>query len=147
MQVGAYPTPVVPPGENALAELQRRVEELERGPTAVPPDLQHRIDALKARAAQTPGPAPVAHRVSSTYPPPVIPTAAYARMVSGAPPPALSTTHDIPVDIDVDSRFDGRARRRRVILRFFLFILIVFGGLVGAMVYSYSPQARVLLTH
>jgi hypothetical protein len=74
--------------------------------------------------------------------PPGGPGAAYARSISEAPPPPAYSSGDI----DIDSPFDGRARRRRVVVRFVLFIVIVFGALLGAMAYSYSPQSRVILT-
>jgi hypothetical protein len=112
------------PVEQAFAELQRRVEELERGPNAVPPELQQRIDALKMRAHTAP--------------------VTYARSISVAPPPPAFSAVD---DIDIDSPFDGKARRRRVVIAFVVLILVVFGALLGAMAYSYSPQARVILTH
>jgi hypothetical protein len=144
----AEPAPIAPV-EQALVELQRRVEELERSPNSVPPELRQRIDALKVRA-HAPPPVPQAApnlagalvlptyaRATSAPPPP------YVRATS-APPPALISVDDIDIDIDVP--FDGRARRRRVVIRFILFVLVVFGGLVGAMIYSYSPRARVMLT-
>jgi hypothetical protein len=136
------PTPLAPV-ENALVELQRRVEELERGPNTVPPELQQRINALKARAHATPG---------STPPPGAIPAVVggglvlgptYARSISVAPPPPTFT---VTGDIDIDTPFDGRARRRKVVVGFVIFLVLVFGALVGAMAYSYSPEARVLLT-
>jgi hypothetical protein len=143
----AEPPPIAPV-EQALVELQRRVEELERSPNSVPPELRQRIDALKVRAHTAP---PVAQAAPSLAGALVLPT--YARATSAppparatsAPPPALISVDDIDIDIDVP--FDGRARRRRVVIRFILFVLVVFGALVGAMIYSYSPQARVILTH
>jgi hypothetical protein len=136
-----HAAPVAPP-TSALAELQRRVEELEGGATSLPPELQQRIEALKARAT-TPG----------SIPPGAVPAVVsgglvlgptYVKSISVAPPPP---TFVVTGDIDIDTPFDGRARRRKVVVRFVIFLVLVFGGLVGAMAYSYSPQARVLLKH
>jgi hypothetical protein len=133
----------VPP-TNALAELQRRVEELERGgPNSIPPELQQRIDALSKRAQGAPGsirPGEIPAVVGGG----LVLGPTYAIPISVAPPPPTLT---VPIDIDIDTPFDGRSRRRKVVVRFVIFLVLVFGGLVAAMAYSYSPQARVLLKH
>jgi hypothetical protein len=136
------PTPLAPV-ESALVELQRRVEELERGPNTVPPQLQQRIDALKARAHATPGSIPPPGAIPAVVGGGLVLGPTYARSISVAPPPP---TLAVTGDVDIDTPFDGRARRRKVVIGFVIFLLLVFGGLVGAMAYSYSPQARVLLT-
>jgi hypothetical protein len=120
--------------EQVLVELQRRVAELERSPHSVPSDLQAQIESVRARVQAAQGVATA---------PPAVRAPAYVRpFPEAARPPAYSSS-----DIDVDSPFDGRARRRRVIVRFVLLIVIVFGALLGAMGYSYLPQARIILTH
>jgi hypothetical protein len=122
------------PMEQVVVELQRRIAELERGPNSVPADMQTRVEGVKARVQ------PV--QAAPRFVPPVGPAPVYARSVSEAPPPAAYSSGDL----DIESPFDGRKRRRKVVVRFVVLIVIVFGGLLGLMGYSYLPQARVMLT-
>jgi hypothetical protein len=43
----------------------------------------------------------------------------------------------VPMDADI-AAFDGSRRRRRVILRFVIFVLVVFGGLFAALAESWT---------
>jgi hypothetical protein len=50
----------------------------------------------------------------------------------------------VEASIEMDPALDGRARRRKVIWRFLLALILVFGGLLASMAYSYSPQSKFL---
>jgi hypothetical protein len=40
------------------------------------------------------------------------------------------------------SAFDGRARQRRIVIGFAILLLVVFGALLAAMAYSWTPAAQ-----
>jgi hypothetical protein len=101
----------VAPLRRALAILQARVDELERRPQAVTP-------------ATPPAPA----RVLSIVPPPSAEPVVAAPPVE-APPLALD---------DLELALDGSRRRRHAITAFAVLVVIVFGGLFGALATSYG---------
>jgi len=172
----------VAPLQQALIELQQRVEELERHPQAATPEVRQRLDELKQRAlavpaaAGVPPPAPVVHAapIPTAAPTPLMHPAPvpqmYAAQVSATPtrpglvpltptppPAALAPVQGVSqgfrelpiaggadVSFEMDPALDGRARRRRIVWRFLLFLVLVFGGLLAAVAYSYTPQAKFL---
>jgi hypothetical protein len=171
------------PLQQALLDLQQRVEELERNPQAVTPEIRQRFEDLKERALGLPAATPIGppvvllappavHPAAQTTPiappaapvgPPALPIAAQAApgaapVVVAAPPlprAALAPVQgvsqrvkDVPItveaSIEMDPALDGRARRRKVIWLFLLVLILVFGGLLASMAYSYSPQSKFL---
>jgi hypothetical protein len=56
----------------------------------------------------------------------------------------LPVAYGAEASFEIDPALDGRARRRRILWRFLLLLMLVFGGLLAAMAYSYTPQAKFL---
>jgi hypothetical protein len=83
------------------------------------------------------GPRAAAPAYVQTSGPKSIPVAVH---YSSAPPPPLLDVAAILRDqsIVVDAAFDGRKRRRRAVLVFALFVLVVFGSLFAALGASYA---------
>jgi hypothetical protein len=146
-------TPAPPLAINpALLDLQRRVEELEKSATPVPPALKERIEHLRDPSAHGP---PFHVPAAAVTPPAPSPSTAPAPSTDGWMPgisivPSFRPSaipiveQDLSLDFEIDNALDGRVRRRRIVVRLILFVLLVFGALLAAMAYSYSPQARVL---
>jgi len=163
------------PLQQALLDLQQRVEEFERNPQAVTPEIRQRFEDLKERALALPAATPIGppavllappavHPAAQATPvgPPALPIAAQAApsvvpVVATPPLPraALAPVQgvsqrvkDVPIavetSIEMDPALDGRARRRKVIWLFLLVLILVFGGLLASMAYSYSPQSKFL---
>jgi hypothetical protein len=120
------------PVHQALRDLVRRVEELEKRPAVV--------------AAPAPAAGPIvrdAYRQSMpSYPPPV--TTHSAVLPQAATLDIAAINRD--VHIDMDGALDGSKRRRRLALTFVLLLLVVFGGLFGALAHSYTPHGSSLET-
>jgi hypothetical protein len=121
------------PMGDAFLRLERRILELERRPTttvaAAPPPLA--VAPVTAAAAPMPfgapaAPAPAASPIAPVAPRPFVP----------AP-----RTPDIPIDaspsFDIDTPFDGKRRKRRVMVTFVFLILIGLGTPLGILIASY----------
>jgi hypothetical protein len=120
--IGEAMTPV----HQALRDLVRRVEELEKRPAAA-----------AAPAVHAAAPARDAYRQSMpSYPPPVAAHGALAPQ--GRTLDIAAINRD--VHVDVDGAIDGKRRRRRLAVTVVLVVLVVFGGLFGALAYSYTPH-------
>jgi hypothetical protein len=77
-----------------------------------------------------------------SYPPPV--TTHSAVLPQAATLDIAAINRD--VHIDMDGALDGSKRRRRLALTFVLLLLVVFGGLFGALAHSYTPHGSSLET-
>jgi hypothetical protein len=114
------------PVQQTVRELLRRIEELEKRPaqamiSVAPTDGYRQPQPSHAdgyRQAQ-----PSYAGVSITPRAPVFDVAAIERDTS----------------IQVDGALDGRKRKRRLAITFALLLILVFGGLFGALAHSYTP--------
>ena len=58
------------------------------------------------------------------------------------PPPVLDVAaieRDVPMDADMRG-FDGRSRRRRMVIFLVVAIVLVFGGMFALLADSYTPK-------
>jgi|CZKU01.1.fsa_nt_gi hypothetical protein len=117
------------PVHQALRDLVRRVDELEKRPATVVTQA-----APVVREAYR-------HSMPS-YPPPIT---THAAVLPQAPTLDIAAINR-DVHIDMDGALDGSKRRRRLALTFVLVLLIVFGGLFGALAHSYAPHGSSLNT-
>jgi hypothetical protein len=116
------------PVHQALRDLVRRVEELEKRPAAA---------AAPAIHAAAPAARDAYRQSMPSYPPPV---AAHGALVPQGRTLDIATINR-DVHVDVDGAIDGKRRRRRLAVTVALVLLVVFGGLFGALAYSYTPHA------
>jgi hypothetical protein len=115
-------TEALAPVQQTVRELLRRIEELEKRPaqtvvTAAPAEGYRQPQPSYAGAIAVPINTSLAPR------PPTLDIAAIERDTS----------------IQVDGALDGRKRKRRLAITFVLLLLVVFGGLFGALAHSYTP--------
>lgn len=100
----------------AVRDLERRLAALEAVPRVAPPPVQ-----------AAPAPVPVIARPLGLLPPPAI-----AAPVPVVAPPPRAPSFDLG-----ETPFDGSRRRRRVVGLFVMFLVIVFGALLGTLVSSW----------
>jgi hypothetical protein len=115
------------PVHQALRDLVRRVEELEKRPAAA---------AAPAIHAAAPAGRDAYRQSMPSYPPPV---AAHGALVPQGRTLDIATINR-DVHVEVDGAIDGKRRRRRLAVTVALVLLVVFGGLFGALAYSYTPH-------
>jgi hypothetical protein len=120
------------PVHQALRDLVRRVEELEKRPAVAAPPAAGAGPIVRETYRQS----------MPSYPPPV--TTHAAVLPQGATLDLAAINRD--VHIDMDGALDGSKRRRRLALTFVLLLLVVFGGLFGALAHSYTPHGSSLET-
>jgi hypothetical protein len=123
----------IAPLQRVLLEAQHRIIELERRVAATPPGASTGTVVLTAAAPV----AQVGHASAIAAParPPAVP-------VLVRPAPLLDVEailREVPMDLDM-RRFDGRRRRRRMVVLFVFGLLVVFGALLGLLAYSYTPH-------
>jgi hypothetical protein len=116
------------------------------------------LDDIAQRALAVPAAtplAPPARPIVQTPPSPVSALAPVQRIAALPPVQGVSQgVRDLPIgaatsigggaSFEIDPALDGRARRRKVVWRLVLFLALVFGGLLAAMAYSYTPQSKFL---
>jgi hypothetical protein len=101
--------------QNQLAEAQRIIRERELGGAPLDPNAP----------APVPARARMVSRVEFEPPRPVLDLKAIERDKS----------------IVIDDMFDGRKRRRKAVIVFSFFLLVIFGGLFALLWRSYQPHA------
>jgi hypothetical protein len=119
----------------AVRDLERRLDAIEQrspappGATALPP---------VAAAGGSPRAAPAAPPVATVVVRQASPDDPYGSVVAARPaPPIAPRTGLISIEVDLgEVPFSGARRKRRVIVFFVLFLLIVFGTLFGAALLS-----------
>ena len=134
--------------DHAVLPLQHRIAELERRLRAPSmPAIVHQAAAVTPVAAAyalTPvmphaavPAAPITYASAMAAPAPAAPALRPALIVSTVPQVDIAAlARDMPMDFDVP--FDGRKRKRRMVMLFVLFLLAVGGGLAFMLVDSYS---------
>jgi hypothetical protein len=119
---------VLPPIHTAVRDLIRRMEELEKRAGGIA-ELLRRVEELEKRPAAGVAMRPAMRQSMASYHPP----APQAPVLDVA-----AINRD--VNIQVDGALDGNKRRRRLALTFVVLLLVVFGGLFGALAHSYTPH-------
>jgi hypothetical protein len=114
------------PVQQTVRELLRRIEELEKRPA------QTTISVAPADGYRQPQPSyPDGYRQ---------PQASYAGVSITPRAPVLDVAAiERDASIQVDGALDGRKRKRRLAITFALLLILVFGGLFGALAHSYTP--------
>jgi hypothetical protein len=121
------------PVHQALRDLVRRVEELERRPATIVQAAPAQPAAL-VQSAASPAVRTAMRQPMPSYPPPV----GHALPTHGPTLDLAAINRD--TSIQVDDALDGSKRKRRLALTFVLLLLVVFGGLFGALAHSYTPH-------
>jgi hypothetical protein len=112
------------PLQRSLAELLRRVDELERRPQA----------ATGISVSPAPrGPARSYHSLDPTAP-------AESRMAARSHHSLDVAAIERDASIVVDAALNGRSRRRRLVLTFVFLLVVLFGALGYALALSYAPH-------
>jgi hypothetical protein len=136
----------VAPLYRSIQALQHRIEELERRPVAAPPLTTTAPMPYMAPAPVTHPQAAPAH-VATPAPAAVAVAQPAYPVVQGQPQQVFATARQpafdasaIDISFEMDGGLDGRRRKRRLVVTLVLGILVVFGGLFGALAMSYRPH-------
>jgi hypothetical protein len=119
----------------AVRDLERRLEAIEQRPPAPPGAIGlPPVAPAPSPARAAPAPPPVATVVVRQ----ASPDDPYGSVVAARPaPPIAPRSGLISIDVDLgDVPFSGARRKRRVIVFFVVFLLVVFGTLFGAALLS-----------